>query len=73
MRFRRQAPPQRGKADCADRSEWIDSVQRSEGARSASEGCGFPRMRFVLRHFQDVGLAPTATDVEIWQCCQAGN
>lgn len=24
----------------------------------------------VLRHFQDVGLAPTARDVEIWQCCQ---
>jgi hypothetical protein len=25
----------------------------------------------ALRHFKDVGLAPTATDVEIWQRCQA--
>ena len=26
----------------------------------------------VLRRFDDVGLAPNATDVEIWQRCQAG-
>lgn len=25
----------------------------------------------TLFHFQDVGLAPTATDVAIWQCCQS--
>lgn len=25
----------------------------------------------VLRNFKDVGLDPTATDVEIWQRCQA--
>ena len=25
----------------------------------------------VLRHSKDVGLAPTATDLEIRQCCQA--
>src|SRR5260370_1153796 len=25
----------------------------------------------VLRHFEDIGLAPTASDLEIWQCCQA--
>jgi len=23
-----------------------------------------------LRHFEDVGLAPTATDLEVWQRCQ---
>ena len=25
----------------------------------------------TLRHFEDVGLAPTASDVEVWQCCQS--
>jgi len=24
-----------------------------------------------LRRFDEVGLAPTASDVDIWQCCQA--
>ena len=24
----------------------------------------------VLRHFEDVGLRPTSSDVEIWQRCQ---
>jgi predicted nuclease of predicted toxin-antitoxin system len=25
----------------------------------------------ALYHFEDVGLTPTSTDLEIWQCCQA--
>ncbi len=25
----------------------------------------------VLKHFEDVGLSPTSTDVEIWRICQA--
>lgn len=25
----------------------------------------------VLRHFEDVGLSPDASDLEIWQTCQA--
>jgi predicted nuclease of predicted toxin-antitoxin system len=28
-------------------------------------------LHLVLRRFEDVGLAPNATDVEIWQRCQA--
>lgn len=29
------------------------------------------QLGLVLRHFEDVGLAPTASDVEIWQRCQS--
>lgn len=25
----------------------------------------------TLHNFADIGLAPTASDVEVWQCCQA--
>ncbi len=28
-------------------------------------------LRLTLHHFDDVGLTPTSTDLEIWQRCQA--
>jgi hypothetical protein len=30
-------------------------------------------LSLVLRHFQDVGLTPTSSDLEIWHRCQAEN
>ena len=46
--------------------EYLVQLMRTEAWISFWETLGL-----VLRHFEDVGLTPTSTDLEIWQRCQA--
>jgi hypothetical protein len=55
-------------ADINARGQVVYLVQlmRSEAWIGFGDALGL-----VLRHFEDVGLTPTSTDLEIWQRCQA--
>jgi hypothetical protein len=46
--------------------EYLVQLMRTETWISFWDALGL-----VLRHFEDVGLTPTSTDLEIWRRCQA--
>jgi hypothetical protein len=52
--------------DVLGQVDYLVARMQSEPRREFWEDLGLR-----LFHFEDMSLAPTATDLEIWQCCQA--